>query len=90
MSMHSIQGKQALDSRSFPSQSVSSQISTLPTMKVLSTGTALALLANQAAAHYIWTSLTIGGTTGTGAAGGIRPNTNYNSPVIGMFAVFVY
>lgn len=68
---------------------VSSQTNTLPTMKVLSTGTALALLANQAAAHYIWTSLTIGGTTGTGAAGGIRPNSNYNSPVIGKWAALV-
>jgi hypothetical protein len=50
-------------------------------MKVLSLAAAAAILAHQAAAHYIWTDLTIGGTKGTGAAGGIRPNTNYNSPI---------
>jgi hypothetical protein len=50
-------------------------------MKVLSVAAAVALLANQATAHYIWTTLDIAGQSGTGAAGGIRPNTNYNSPV---------
>jgi len=50
-------------------------------MKVLSLTAALALLANKAAAHYIWTGLEIDGEAGTGAEGGIRPNTNYNSPV---------
>ena len=52
-------------------------------MKVLTVSAALALLANKAAAHYIWTSLDIGGESGTGAEGGIRPNSNYNSPVTG-------
>jgi hypothetical protein len=52
-------------------------------MKVLSVAAAVALLANQATAHYIWTTLDIAGQSGTGAAGGIRPNSNYNSPVTG-------
>lgn len=52
-------------------------------MKFITTAAALALLANEATAHYIWTTLSIGGQVGTGAAGGIRPNTNYNSPVTG-------
>lgn len=52
-------------------------------MKVLSLTAALALLANKAAAHYIWTELDIGGESGVGAAGGIRPNSNMNSPVTG-------
>jgi hypothetical protein len=50
-------------------------------MKVLSLAAATALLANQAAAHYIWTELEIDGTTGVGAEGGIRQHTNGNSPV---------
>lgn len=57
-------------------------------MKVLSVAAALALLANQAAGHYIWTTLDIAGQSGTGAAGGIRPNTNYNSPVTGKRSGF--
>lgn len=56
-------------------------------MKVLSLAAAAALMANKAAAHYIWTDLDIGGTSGSGASGGIRPNTNYNSPVTGMPAI---
>lgn len=52
-------------------------------MKVLSLTAALALLANKAAAHYIWTTLDIDGSSGTGAEGGIRPNTNNNSPITG-------
>jgi hypothetical protein len=50
-------------------------------MKFLSAAAAVALFANQATAHYIWTTLNIAGQSGTGAAGGIRPNSNYNSPV---------
>jgi hypothetical protein len=53
-------------------------------MKFITATAALALLAQNAAAHYIWNQLDIGGTPGSGPAG-IRPNTNYNSPVIGTF-----
>lgn len=52
-------------------------------MKVLSLAAATALMANQAAAHYIWTELEIDGTNGVGAEGGIRQHTNGNSPVTG-------
>lgn len=52
-------------------------------MKVISIVAAMAALANQATAHYIWNTLAIDGTSATGLAAGIRPNTNYNSPVTG-------
>ncbi|KAI9902232.1 hypothetical protein N3K66_004049 [Trichothecium roseum] len=39
-----------------------------------------ALLLNGASAHYIWNQLDIDGAAGSGADG-IRPNSNYNSPV---------
>lgn len=44
---------------------------------------ALSFLASQVSGHYIWVQLDIGGTAGA-KSDGIRPNTNYNSPVIGM------
>jgi hypothetical protein len=48
----------------------------------LTTLTAASFWATQAAGHYIWNQLDIGGTTGS-IGQGIRPNSNYNSPVIG-------
>jgi hypothetical protein len=52
-------------------------------MKYLSTLGAATALVNSVAGHYIWTQLDIDGQTGVGADGGIRPNSNYNSPVVG-------
>jgi hypothetical protein len=52
-------------------------------MKFITATAAVALLAQNAAAHYIWNQLDIAGTAGSGPAG-IRPNTNYNSPVIDL------
>lgn len=44
---------------------------------------ALAAAIGSAQAHYIWTNLKLGSVAG-GVGEGIRPNTNYNSPVTGM------
>ncbi|CAG9948008.1 unnamed protein product [Clonostachys rosea f. rosea IK726] len=49
----------------------------------LTTLTAASFWATQAAGHYIWNQLDIGGTTGS-IGQGIRPNSNYNSPVIDL------
>lgn len=53
-------------------------------MKSFGITAAAALLLNGASAHYIWNQLDIDGAAGSGADG-IRPNTNYNSPVTGGF-----
>jgi acyl-coenzyme A thioesterase PaaI-like protein len=52
-------------------------------MKYLTTLGAASALVNSVAGHYIWTQLDVNGQSGVGTAGGIRPNTNYNSPVTG-------
>jgi hypothetical protein len=54
-------------------------------MKYLGALGAASALVNSVAGHYIWTELDIGSQSGVGADGGIRPNTNYNSPVVGKW-----
>lgn len=44
---------------------------------------AASALVSSASAHYIWTELEIDGQNLVGADAGIRPNSNYNSPVVG-------
>jgi hypothetical protein len=53
-------------------------------MKYLGALGAASALVNSVAGHYIWTELDIGSQSGVGADGGIRPNTNYNSPVVDL------
>jgi hypothetical protein len=52
-------------------------------MKYLATlGTVCIFAIGEVAGHYIWTNVDLDGSTG-GVGEGIRPNSNYNSPVIG-------
>lgn len=53
-------------------------------MKYLSAIGAASALVNGVAGHYIWTELEIDGQNAVGPDGGIRPNTNYNSPVVDL------
>lgn len=52
-------------------------------MKYLTAIGAVSALVNTVSAHYIWTELDIDGQSVAGTDGGIRSNTNYNSPVVG-------